>query len=203
MLSDCSGCHTTPGGQSYAGGLALDTPFGKILAPNITPDGDTGIGNWTDDEFISALREGRGHSGERLYPAMPYPAYTKLSDEDVHDLRAYFATVEPVKNKVISNQLPFPFNIRTSLIVWNALNFTSGRFQPNPQKSTEWNRGAYIVQGPAHCGTCHTPKTILGGDKTDAPLDGADAARLVRAEHHHQFPKGHWRLVRRTNSSSI
>jgi mono/diheme cytochrome c family protein len=104
---------------------------------------------------------------------MPYPAYTKLSDEDVRDLRAYFATVTPVKNKVISNQLPFPFNIRASLIVWNALSFTSGRFQPNPQKSAEWNRGAYLVQGPGHCGTCHTPKTILGGDKSDAPLDGA------------------------------
>ncbi|MBX9711628.1 MAG: cytochrome c [Xanthobacteraceae bacterium] len=173
VLSDCSGCHTAPGGQSFAGGLALDTPFGKILAPNITPDSDTGIGKWTDDEFISAVREGRGHGGERLYPAMPYPAYTKLSDEDARDLRAYFATVAPVKNEVIANQLPFPFNIRTSLLVWNALNFSSGRFQPNPQKSAEWNRGAYIVQGPAHCGTCHTPKTILGGDKNDAPLDGA------------------------------
>lgn len=173
VLGDCSGCHTAPGRQSYAGGLALDTPFGKIVAPNITPDGDTGIGNWTDDEFISAVREGRGHNGERLYPAMPYPAYTKLTDEDVRDLRAYFATVEPVKNKVISNQLPFPFNIRASLLVWNALNFTSGRYQANPQKSAEWNRGAYIVKGPAHCGTCHTPKTILGGDKNDAPLAGA------------------------------
>ncbi len=173
VLSDCSGCHTAPGGQSYAGGLALDTPFGKILAPNITPDRDTGIGNWTDEEFISAVREGRGHGGERLYPAMPYPAFTKLSDEDVRDMRAYFATVAPVSNKVIANQLPFPFNIRTSLIAWNALNFTSGRFQPNPQKSTEWNRGAYIVEAAAHCGTCHTPKTILGGDKNDAPLVGA------------------------------
>lgn len=173
VLSDCSGCHTAPGGPSYAGGLALDTPFGKILAPNITPDGDTGIGNWTEDEFASAVREGRGHNGERLYPAMPYPAYTKLTDEDVRDLRAYFATVTPVRNKVIANQLPFPFNIRTSLLVWNTLNFTSGRYKADPQKSAEWNRGAYIVQGPGHCGTCHTPKTILGGDKSDAPLTGA------------------------------
>ncbi|MBY0380390.1 MAG: cytochrome c [Xanthobacteraceae bacterium] len=172
-LSDCAGCHTAPSGQPYAGGLALDTPFGKILVPNITPDTDTGIGQWTDDEFAAALRDGRGHGGSRLYPAMPYPAFTKLSDEDVHDLRAYFATLEPVKNKVIANQLPFPFNIRSLLIAWNALNFTSGRFQPNPQKSAEWNRGAYIVQGPAHCGTCHTPKTVLGGDKTDTPLAGA------------------------------
>ncbi|RTL49631.1 MAG: cytochrome c [Bradyrhizobiaceae bacterium] len=173
ILSDCSGCHTAPGGQLFAGGLALETPFGKILAPNITPDRDTGIGAWTDEEFISAVREGRGHGGERLYPAMPYPAYTKLSDEDVRDLRAYFATIEPVKNKVISNQLPFPFNIRASLIGWNMLNFTSGRFQPNPQKSAEWNRGAYLVQAAGHCGTCHTPKTLLGGDKNDMALAGA------------------------------
>ena len=173
VLSDCSGCHTAPGGQPFAGGLALDTPFGKILAPNITPDRDTGIGAWTDDEFVAALHEGRGHNGTRLYPAMPYPAFTKLTDEDARDMRAYFATVAPVNNKVIANQLPFPFNIRTALIGWNMLNFTSGRYQPNSQKSAEWNRGAYIVQAAAHCGTCHTPKTFLGGDKNDAALTGA------------------------------
>src|SRR5271169_82192 len=173
VLSDCAACHTAPGGQPFAGGLALQTPFGKLVAPNITPDRETGIGNMTDDEFLAALHDGRGHNGRRLYPAMPYPAYTKMTDDDVLAMRAYFATVAPVSNKVISNQLPFPLNIRLAMVFWNALNFTPGRYEPNPQKSAEWNRGAYIVQGAAHCGTCHTPKTILGGDKAGAPLAGA------------------------------
>jgi mono/diheme cytochrome c family protein len=173
VLSDCAACHTAPGGQPFAGGLALQTPFGKLVAPNITPDRETGIGNMTDDEFVAALHDGRGHNGTRLYPAMPYPAYTKMTDDDVLAMRAYFATVAPVSNRVISNQLPFPFNIRLAMAFWNALNFTPGRYQPNPQKSAEWNRGAYIVEGAAHCGTCHTPKTALGGDKNDQALAGA------------------------------
>lgn len=173
VLGDCAACHTAPGGQPYAGGLALQTPFGKLVAPNITPDRETGIGNWTEDEFVAAMHDGRGRGGKRLYPAMPYPAYTKMTRDDALAIRAYLATVNPVSNAVEVNQLPFPFNIRLSLVFWNALNFTPGRYQPNPQKSAEWNRGAYIVEGAAHCGTCHTPKTVLGGDKSDAPLAGA------------------------------
>jgi mono/diheme cytochrome c family protein len=173
VLGDCAGCHTAPGGQPFAGGLALQTPFGTIVAPNITPDPDTGIGNWTDEEFLAALHEGRGRNGTRLYPAMPYPAYTRMTDADVLAMRAYFATVAPVQNMVIANQLPFPLNIRLAMLFWNGLNFTPGRYQANPKKSAEWNRGAYIVEGPGHCGTCHTPKTLLGGDKTGTPLAGA------------------------------
>src|ERR1700722_1050283 len=173
VLGDCAGCHTAPGGAPFAGGLALQTPFGTLVAPNITPDPDTGIGNMTNDDFLATLHEGRGHNGKRLYPAMPYPAYTKMTDDDVLAMRAYFATIAPVKNHVVSNQLPFPLNIRLAMAFWNGLNFTSGRYQPNPQKSAAWNRGAYIVEGPAHCGTCHTPKTLLGGDKNSAALTGA------------------------------
>ncbi|MEH2479966.1 mono/diheme cytochrome c family protein [Nitrobacteraceae bacterium AZCC 2146] len=173
VLGDCAGCHTAPGGAPFAGGLALETPFGKLVAPNITPDRETGIGNLTDDEFVAALHEGRSHNGKRLYPAMPYPAYTKMTEDDVRAMRSYFKTVAPVSNAVIANQLPFPLNIRLALVFWNWLNFAPGRYQPNPQKSSEWNRGAYIVEGPAHCGTCHTPKTLLGGDKTGTPLAGA------------------------------
>jgi mono/diheme cytochrome c family protein len=173
VLGDCAACHTAPGGQRFAGGLALETPFGTLVTSNITPDRDTGIGSWTDDEFLSALHEGQGHNGRRLYPAMPYPAYTKMTDDDVLAIRAYLVTVAPVRNKVISNQLPFPFNIRLAMLFWNALEFTPGRYRPNPQKSAEWNRGAYVVEGAAHCGTCHTPKTMLGGDVTDSPLAGA------------------------------
>jgi mono/diheme cytochrome c family protein len=173
VLGDCAGCHTAAGGAPFAGGVALQTPFGTLVAPNITSDADTGIGNMTNDEFVAALHEGRSHDGKRLYPAMPYPAYTKMTDDDVLALRAYFATVAPVSNRVVSDQLPFPLNIRLAMAFWNGLNFTSGRYQPNPQKSAVWNRGAYIVEGPAHCGTCHTPKTLLGGDKNNAALTGA------------------------------
>jgi len=172
VLGDCSACHTKPGGEPFAGGLPLQTPFGVLVAPNITPDQDTGIGKMTDAEFLAALHEGRGQNGKRLYPAMPYPAFTKMSDEDVLAIRAYLATVAPVHNSVNVNQLPFPLNIRFAMVFWNALNFTPGRFQPDHRKSEEWNRGAYIVEAMEHCGTCHTPKTILGGDKNDQPLAG-------------------------------
>jgi mono/diheme cytochrome c family protein len=173
VLSDCAACHTAPGGQPFAGGLALQTPFGTLVAPNITPDRETGIGDMTNDEFLASLHDGRGRNGRRLYPAMPYPAYTKMSDDDVLAIRAYLATVAPVSNRVISNQLPFPLNIRLAMVFWNWLNFTPGRYQPDPKKSAEWNRGAYIVQGAAHCGTCHTPKNLLGGDKNGNALVGA------------------------------
>jgi mono/diheme cytochrome c family protein len=173
VLGDCAACHTAPGGKPFAGGLALQTPFGKLVAPNITPDRETGIGAWTDDEFVAAMHDGRGRDGRFLYPAMPYPAYTKMTRDDVLLIRAYLATVEPVSNAVVVNQLPFPFNIRQSLLFWNLLNFTPGRFQADPQKSAEWNRGAYIVEGAGHCGACHTPKNLLGGDKAATPLAGA------------------------------
>jgi mono/diheme cytochrome c family protein len=172
VLGDCAACHSAPGGAPFAGGLALQTPFGKLVAPNITPDRETGIGNWTDDEFVAALHDGRGRAGSRLYPAMPYPAYTKMTRDDVLAIRAYLATVAPVSNQVIANQLPFPLNIRSAMAIWNWLNFTPGRYQPDPEKSAEWNRGAYIVEGAGHCGTCHTPKTLLGGDKGSEPLAG-------------------------------
>ena len=126
VLGDCAACHTAPGGQPFAGGLGLQTPFGKIVAPNITPDRETGIGSMTDQEFLAALHDGRGHDGTRLYPAMPYPAYTKMTDDDVLAMRAYFATVAPVSNRVISNQLPFPFNVRLSMAFWNAPQLYAG-----------------------------------------------------------------------------
>jgi mono/diheme cytochrome c family protein len=188
VLGDCAGCHTESGAKPFAGGLSLETPFGRLVAPNITPDLDTGIGNWSDQEFISAVRDGRGHNGTRLYPAMPYPTYTRMSDEDVWALRAYFATIEPVRHEVIANQLPFPFNIRASLIVWDWVNFRPGRFEPDRNKSEEWNRGAYLVKGPGHCGTCHTPKNLLGGDKNDrflagTALQGWFAPNITKDEH--------------------
>lgn len=169
---DCTACHTMPGGKPYAGGRPLETPFGTLLAPNLTPDRDTGIGNWTDDEFVNALQIGRGRGGSHLYPAMPYTYYTKVTRDDALAIRAYLATLEPVHNPVRSNQLPFPFNIRLSMVGWNTLFFTPGTFKPVAGKSDEWNRGAYLAEGLAHCGMCHTAKNLLGGDKTGHALQG-------------------------------
>jgi mono/diheme cytochrome c family protein len=173
VLGDCAGCHTPPGGAPFAGGVALPTPFGTLVGANITPDAETGIGAWSESDFRNALKKGIGHDGVRLYPAMPYPAYAKMSDRDVSDLWAYLRSLQPVKNEIKSNQLPFPFNIRAVMIGWNWLNFTPGDFKPDPNKSAQWNRGAYIVQGAGHCATCHSPKTALGADKASAFLGGA------------------------------
>ena len=163
--ADCAACHTAKGGQPFAGGGALETPFGTLLAPNITPDVATGIGGWSDDQFVNAVRAGTGHGGIHLYPAMPYTYYTKLTREDVIAIRAYLDTVQPVRNLVRANQLPFPFNQRETMVGWNELYFTPGELKPNPSKSAEWNRGAYLVEGAEHCGLCHTPKNALGGDE--------------------------------------
>lgn len=172
--ADCTGCHTRPGShQPFAGGRSIETPFGGIATPNITPDRDTGIGAWSDDQFDAALRKGVRPNGSRLYPAMPYTAYTKMSREDVLAIRAYLNSIEPIHNQVVSNTLPFPFNIRASMHIWDWLYFHEGEFKPDPQQPAEWNRGAFLVQGPAHCGACHTPKSFLGGDKTDEYLRGS------------------------------
>jgi mono/diheme cytochrome c family protein len=185
FLSDCASCHTVPQkNQPFAGGRPIETPFGKIVAPNITPDMETGIGSWTDDQFDNAVRKGIGRNGERLYPAMPYNAYTKMSRPDVLAIRAYLSTVTAVYNPVVANTLPFPFNIRMAMKVWDALYFKPGEYVFDPQQSTEWNRGAFLVDGPAHCGACHTPKTFLGGDKTafylqGAPLQGWSAPNIT------------------------
>jgi mono/diheme cytochrome c family protein len=173
-LSDCGSCHTVPGSnQPLAGGRPIETPFGNIVAPNITPDAETGIGSWSDDQFDAAVRKGLRPDGSHLYPAMPYNAYTRMSRDDVLAIRAYLNTVTPVRNAVVANTLPFPFNVRAAMRVWNALYFREGDYEADPKQSTEWNRGAYLVDGPGHCGACHTPKTFLGGDKIDQYLEGA------------------------------
>jgi mono/diheme cytochrome c family protein len=174
VASDCASCHTIPGSdRPFAGGRAIETPFGNIIAPNITPDRETGIGAWSDDEFDAALRKGVGRGGSQLYPAMPYNAYTKMSRDDVLAIRAYLNTVTPASNAVVANMLPFPFNIRAAMRVWNALYFSAEEYKPDPQKSSEWNRGAFLVDGPGHCGACHTPKSLLGGDKASQYLQGS------------------------------
>jgi len=173
ITSDCASCHTVPGGKPFAGGRPIETPFGNIVAPNITPDLDTGIGAWSEEAFDAAVRRGIRPDGTRLYPAMPYNAYARMSRDDVDAIRAYLNSVDPVSNAVIANTLPFPFNIRATMRVWDALYFKAGEFKPDPTKSAEWNRGAFLVDGPAHCGACHTPKTFLGGDRADQYLQGS------------------------------
>jgi mono/diheme cytochrome c family protein len=174
ILSDCASCHTVPQkNQPFAGGRPIETPFGSIVAPNITPDLETGIGAWTDDQFDNAVRHGISRNGERLYPAMPFNAYTKMSRADVMAIRAYLNTVTAVYSPVVANTLPFPFNIRMSMRVWDGLYFNDGEYVSDPHKSAEWNRGAFLVDGPAHCGACHTPKSLLGGDKSAQYLQGS------------------------------
>jgi mono/diheme cytochrome c family protein len=124
IAGDCAPCHTAPGGVPYAGGRAIETPFGTLVSPNLTPDLDTGTGAWSDDEFVNAVQSGKGRGDELLYPAMPYTYYTKVSREDVLAIRAYLDTLEPVRNKVETNQLPFPLNSRENLLAWNALFFS-------------------------------------------------------------------------------
>ncbi len=171
--ADCGSCHTNPGSKHpFSGGRPIETPFGILVSPNITPDRETGIGNWSDEDFDAAVRHGRRPDGARLYPAMPFPYYTRMSREDVTAIRAYLNTVEPVQNAVRVNRLPFPLSLRAAMAVWDALYFKPGEFQQTSSKSNEWNRGAYLVQGPGHCGACHTPKTFLGGDKLSKPLQG-------------------------------
>jgi mono/diheme cytochrome c family protein len=157
VAGDCISCHTAPGGKPFAGGAALETPFGTLLGPNITPDVATGIGSWSEEDFWRTLHEGIGKNAVRLYPAMPYPAYTKVTREDASALWAYLRTLEPVRNEVRPNQLEFPFNIRRpATSTWDLINFRPSVFRPDPTKSEAWNRGAYLVEGLGHCGTFRT-----------------------------------------------
>ena len=172
-IGDCVACHTAPGGQMFAGGHIIATPFGTILSSNITPDRDTGIGAWTDDDFVRLMQEGVGRGGKHIYPAMPYPYYTHVTREDDLAIRAWFATLLPVSKKVVTDQLPFPINLRVELRGWNLLFFQSQRFSPDPARSAGWNRGAYLVTGLGHCGACHTPKNLAGADEGSHAFQGA------------------------------
>ena len=164
-VGDCVACHTAPKGEPFAGGLALATPFGDIMTPNLTPDDVTGIGRWSGDDFARAMHEGMRPDGGHLYPAFPYTYYTKVSREDVDAIYAFLRSLTPVSNAVDRDTLPFPFSIRASMIGWDALFFTPGRFEPDPQKSKDFNRGAYLVEGLGHCGACHTPMNAVGASQ--------------------------------------
>ena len=186
LAGDCISCHTAPGGKPYAGGLKMQTPFGFLLSPNITPDVETGIGSWSKDDFARALHDGINKKGQDLYPAMPFTSYTKVTRADVDAIYDYLRTVQPVSNAVKVNQLDFPFNIRTSMIVWRELFFKRGFFKPDPKQSDVWNRGAYLVEGLEHCSECHSPRNLMGAIKpskefTGAAIDGWYALNLTSA----------------------
>ncbi|GHB07416.1 c-type cytochrome [Salinicola rhizosphaerae] len=176
---DCVACHTAPDGKPFAGGLKIDSPFGAIISTNITPDPDAGIGNYTRDQFAAALREGKRADGANLYPAMPYPSYAKLTDEDIDALYAYFMNgVEPVSEKAPESDLSFPFNQRWGISLWNWVFADADAFEPEQGQSDEVARGAYLVEGLGHCGSCHTPR---GFAYQETALDGSDDAYLSGA----------------------
>ena len=162
--ADCEACHTAPSGAPFAGGRAFNVPgIGVIYSPNITPDPEHGIGRWTDDEFVKSVRGGVSPGWKHLYPAMPYPAYSRMSVDEVKDMRAWLATVPKSANGVPANQVKFPFSIRTLMVGWNLLNGPASSYPDDPQKSPEWNRGRYLVEGPGHCADCHSPRTMTFG----------------------------------------
>jgi len=164
-IGDCEVCHTGLAGIPFAGGLALPTPFGTIYTTNITPDPNEGIGSWSKEAFRRAMQEGVDQEGHYLYPAFPYDRFTKTSDEDLDAIYAYIMSeVEPSDLKNEKNGLPFPFNIRLSMAGWNLLFLKNDRWEPDPNQNEEWNRGAYLVEGLAHCGSCHSPRNLLGAE---------------------------------------
>jgi mono/diheme cytochrome c family protein len=171
-IGGCESCHTAPNGQPFAGGLYMDTPYGPISTPNITPDKETGIGAWTDDQFYRVMHDGIGQHGEYLYPVMPFPYYTKLTRSDVLKIRQYLASLPAVHNVRPPNKLRFPFSVRESLVAWRAVFFKAGEFKPDPQHSEQVNRGAYLVQGLAHCGECHNARPVAGASKYSKAFQG-------------------------------
>ncbi|HEU5437171.1 MAG TPA: cytochrome c, partial [Telluria sp.] len=167
---DCMACHTARGGAAYAGGRSLQTPFGSIAAPNITPDRDTGIGAWTADDFWRALHNGKSRDGRLLYPAFPYTNYTKVTRPDADALFAFLKTVPAVRQASAGHQLRFPYNTQAALAAWRLLYFKPAVFAADPARSVQWNRGAYLVDGLGHCSACHSSRNAAGAG--DATLGG-------------------------------
>ncbi|RJF96010.1 molybdopterin cofactor-binding domain-containing protein [Noviherbaspirillum saxi] len=186
---DCAVCHTAPGGIRNAGGRALDTPFGKIFTTNLTPDPDTGIGKWSFTAFQRAMREGISRDGRHLYPAFPYTSFTKMSDDDLMAMYAYLMSQAPVRAEVPETKLAFPFGVRPLMSVWNALYLKPGPDTADPDRSAQWNRGAYLVNGVGHCAACHSPRNAAGAEKfgasylSGAVVEGWEAPALTSLSH--------------------
>jgi len=173
-IGNCNDCHTVRGGASFAGGLPVPTPFGTIYSSNITPDPETGIGRWPEAAFRRAMRSGVNREGQHLYPTFPYDHFTHVSDEDDTALYAFLMTRPAVRAPTRENQLPFPLDQRVVVAGWKLLFLRRGSYQPDSTKSAKWNRGAYLVEGLAHCGACHTPRNGLGAERPNAAFAGGD-----------------------------
>ncbi|MGB3070957.1 MAG: molybdopterin cofactor-binding domain-containing protein [Ottowia sp.] len=182
---DCFVCHTAPGGARGTGGRAMETPFGTVFTTNLTPDAGTGLGSWSFSAFQRAMREGLSRDGKHLYPAFPYTAFAKTSDDDLQALYAYLMSQPAVRAETPKAQMRFPFNLRPLIAGWNALHLDAQPYQADRTQSIEWNRGAYLVQGLGHCGACHTPRDATGAEKTGgaflsgAMIDGWEAPALT------------------------
>ena len=171
--SGCVACHTAEEGQPMAGGRPLESPFGTFYTPNITPDNETGIGGWTDDEFVSALQDGLSPEGEHYYPAFPYPSYTGMSRSDLLDIKAHLNSLNPVNAANREHDLVWYASWRMPLVFWKWLYFDDSRFAIDSSQTEQWNRGAYLVRHLGHCGECHTPRSLLGGTESNLELAGA------------------------------
>ena len=175
---DCVVCHTRDGGTPFAGGRAINTPFGKLYSANLTPDIETGIGQYSSAQFYRALHRGIARGGRHLYPAFPYTELTRGTPADVRAIRSYLFSLPPVRAPKPKNKLIFPAKYRALLAGWNLLFFAPGTFRPHPDKSPQWNRGAYLVEGLAHCGGCHTPRNLAGAEISSDAMAGARLAEL-------------------------
>jgi mono/diheme cytochrome c family protein len=169
---NCMACHTERGGAPWAGGRAIDTPFGTVYASNLTPDGRTGLGAWSADDFWRALHDGRSRDGRLLTPAFPYPNYTQVTREDSDDLFAYLRTLAPVGRGNTPHRLRWPYNTQLALVAWRALYFEPGVYRTDPARTADWNRGAYLVRGLGHCAACHSARNALGASSDMMDLSG-------------------------------
>ena len=169
---DCGGCHTASGEPAYAGGRAVETPFGNVYSSNLTSDAQTGLGGWSADEFWRALHHGRSKDGRLLYPAFPYPNYTHVERSDADAMFAYLQSLAPVVRPNRAHALGFPFGTQAALAVWRALYFRPETYRRNPTRSPDWNRGAYLVEGLGHCNACHSARNVLGATSGTLDLQG-------------------------------
>jgi mono/diheme cytochrome c family protein len=169
---NCVSCHTNGDDSPFAGGLEFETPFGTIYSTNITSDPEVGIGQWSLEDFINSVRRGEAPDGRHLYPVFPYTSFAKVSDEDIAAIYAYLKTVNPVKSTPPENDLSFPYSQRWTLGLWKAMYFDDSPFEPQPQQSAQWNRGAYLVEGLGHCSMCHTPRNFMGANDTSLAMTG-------------------------------
>ncbi|MCH8091100.1 MAG: c-type cytochrome [Proteobacteria bacterium] len=197
----CKACHTDTKkkGPPLAGGRAIETPFGTFYGPNITPDPLTGIGKWSDGDFIRALRSGISPDGGHYYPVFPYTSFTKMTDRDMLDLKAYIFSLPPVNKPNRPHEVNFPFGFRFLLGFWKMLHFTPGTFKPDPVKSAELNRGTYLAKALGHCAECHSPRTMTGGLDLSkwmaGTVDGPDGETIPNVTPHKATGIGEWDLV--------